>query len=90
MFIDSAATPAYSWFLSYRARARKSFIGGDESTTNAEGRIEIRYLHLGLGHSYTSDPPTGAKRADYVVTTSLGYSLRFRCSEQQSGTNQDC
>jgi putative salt-induced outer membrane protein YdiY len=99
--------------------ARSAFIGEDESTTDVEGRIEIRYLHrkltpetsfiftskifplledlstyraesdlklnyefvkdlffeVGVGHSYTSDPPTGASSSDYVVTTSLGYSF---------------
>jgi putative salt-induced outer membrane protein YdiY len=99
--------------------ARSSFIGEDESTTEAEGRIEIRYLRrnlvpessltftstvyplledfsryraesdlslrreiiadlfleLGIGYSYISDPPTGAAKADYIATTSLGYSF---------------
>jgi len=99
--------------------ARSAFVGDDESTTDAEGRIEIRYLHrkltpeaslvfttkifplledlstyraesdlkliyefvedlffeVGVGHSYTSDPPTDAASTDYVVTTSLGYSF---------------
>ncbi len=99
--------------------ARSSFIGEDESTTEAEGRIEARYryrslapeasiqltstaypvlddlsryrvesdlalrreliedlfLELSIGHSYTSDPPTGASSSDHVVSTSLGYSF---------------
>jgi len=99
--------------------ARSSFIGEDESTTEAEGRIEARYryrslapeasiqltstaypvleelsryrvesdlslrreliedlfLELSIGHSYTSEPPTGASSSDHVVSTSLGYSF---------------
>lgn len=99
--------------------ARSSFTGEDETTTEAEGRIEARYLHrslapeasmqltstayplledpsqfrvetdlslrreliedlfleLSVGHSYDSDPPTGAASSDHVVTTSLGYSF---------------
>lgn len=99
--------------------ARSSFIGEDESTTEAEGRIEARYryrnlapeasiqltsiaypvledlsryrlesdlslrreliedlfLELSIGHSYTSDPPTGASSSDHIVSTSLGYSF---------------
>lgn len=99
--------------------ARSSFIGEDETTTEAEGRVEARYQHrslvpeasiqltstvyplledfssyrvetdlslrreliedlfleLTLGHSYNSDPPTGAASSDHVVTTSLGYSF---------------
>jgi hypothetical protein len=99
--------------------ARSSFTGEDDTTTEAEGRIEARYLRrslvpessiqltsiayplledlsqfrvesdlsfrreliddlfleLSIGHSYTSDPPTGAASSDHVVTTSLGYSF---------------
>lgn len=99
--------------------ARESFIGIEQSTTNAEGRIEARYLHrrlepeasfrmtvtayplledlssyrseadltwrrefaedlfldLTLGYSFLSDPPEGAARDDYALTTSLGYSF---------------
>jgi putative salt-induced outer membrane protein YdiY len=98
---------------------RTSFIGEDESATQAEGRIEVRYLRrnlapetsfrftstiyplledlssyraesdlslsrelyedffleLGIGFSYTSEPPTGASKSDYTATTSIGYSF---------------
>ena len=37
--------------------------------------IEDMFLGLGLNYSYTSDPPTGAAKSDYSVTTSLGYSF---------------
>ncbi len=97
---------------------RESFIGEDESTVNAEGRIQLRYLHrrivpesnitfttnvfplledpsiyrtetdlifrrefiedlyfdVTLSHSYNSEPPTGAQKVDYSLTTSIGYS----------------
>ena len=97
---------------------RESFIGEDESTANAEGRLQVRYLHrsivpesniilttkvfplledpsvyrtetdlifrrefiddlyfdVTLSHSYNSEPPTGAQKVDYTVTTSIGYS----------------
>ena len=99
--------------------ARTSYIGDDQSANQAEGRIEIRYLHrnlapeayftftskiyplledlsqyraetdmsfrrevvedlfldLTIGHSYISDPPTGASSVDYNITTSVGYSF---------------
>jgi hypothetical protein len=85
--------------------ARSSFLGEDESVTEAEGRIEARYRYRNLapeayiqltstafpvpgelsrdrvetdfsiGHSYTSDPPTGASSSDHVVSTALGYSF---------------
>ncbi len=99
--------------------ARTSFIGDEDSTTEAEARLEIRYLRrnlapdtsfrftstiypliedfsryraesdlslrrevyadlfleLGIGYSYTSDPPAGAGKSDYTATTSLGYSF---------------
>ena len=97
---------------------RESFIGEDESTANAEGRLQVRYLHrsivpesnstfttnvfplledpsvyrtetdlifrrefiddlyfdVTLSPSYNSEPPTGAQKVDYTVTTSIGYS----------------
>jgi putative salt-induced outer membrane protein YdiY len=97
---------------------REAFIGEDESTTNAEGRFQVRYLHRNItpeasvtfttnvfplledpsiyrtetdlifrrefiedlyfdvtfNHSYSSVPPTGAEKADYTLTTSIGYS----------------
>lgn len=37
--------------------------------------IEDMFLGVGVNYSYTSDPPTGAAKADYSVTTSLGYSF---------------
>jgi putative salt-induced outer membrane protein YdiY len=37
--------------------------------------IEDVYFDITLGYSYTSDPPTGAEKSDYVITTSLGYSF---------------
>lgn len=37
--------------------------------------IEDMFLGFGLNYSYTSDPPTGAAKSDYAVTTSLGYSF---------------
>lgn len=37
--------------------------------------IEDVYFELSLGYSYISDPPTDAEKADYVVTTSIGYSF---------------
>jgi putative salt-induced outer membrane protein YdiY len=99
--------------------ARQTFTGATESTTDLEGRLEIRYLrrHLSpettmtftskifplledlsvvraetdlifkrefiadlyfevsIGHSFQSDPPDGAEKIDYAVTTSLGYSF---------------
>lgn len=98
---------------------QESFVGNDDSTTQAEGRIQVRYLsrHIDpdsrlsfttniyplledlsqyraetdislkrefvkdlffevlLYHSYASDPPTGAEKGDYGVTTSFGYSF---------------
>ena len=98
---------------------QESFVGSDDSTTQAEGRIQIRYLsrHIDpdsrlsfttniyplledlsqyraetdislkrefvkdlffevlLYHSYASDPPTGAEKGDYGITTSFGYSF---------------
>jgi len=97
---------------------RESFIGEDESTANAEGRLQVRYLHrsivpesnitfttnvfplledpsvyrtetdlifrrefiddlyfdVTLSHSYNNEPPTGAQKTDYTLTTSIGYS----------------
>lgn len=97
----------------------ESFVGDEEGTTNAEGKLSIRYLRrilapstdllfksdifplledlstfrsetdltyrreiiddlfldLSIYHSYASDPPEGAEKEDYGVTTSLGYSF---------------
>ena len=97
---------------------REAYVGDDESTTVAEGRLQARYLQrrivpdsrlsltttvypllsdfsdyraesdlslrrefiedlyldVTLYHSYISDPPTGAEKVDYGLTTSLGYS----------------
>jgi hypothetical protein len=94
-------------------------VTADESETEAEGRIEIRYLRrnlapetsirftstiyplledistyraesnlslsreldedffieLGVGYSYSSEPPTGGAKSDYTATTSFGYSF---------------
>lgn len=99
--------------------SRELLIGEDQSTTQAEGRFEARYLfrrlnpdsslnwttnvyplledfsqfradtnlslkyefikdldfELTLFHSYVSEPPMGAEKEDYGVTTSLGYSF---------------
>ncbi len=99
--------------------AQTSYTGVDENTTEAEGRIEMRYLrrnlipetqitftsvvyplledfsqfraetdlsfkrefisdlffNLSVGHSYISNPPTGASSTDYNIITSLGYSF---------------
>ncbi len=35
--------------------------------------IEDIYFDISIGHSYTSDPPSGGEQSDYAVTTSLGY-----------------
>ncbi len=35
--------------------------------------IDDIYFEISVGHSYTSDPPSGGEQADYAVTTSLGY-----------------
>ena len=97
---------------------REAYVGDDDSTTLAEGRLQVRYLHrrivpdahmslttnvypllsdfsdyrtetdlsfrrefiddlyldLTLYHSYLSEPPSGAEKVDYGLTTSLGYS----------------
>lgn len=37
--------------------------------------IEDMFLGVGLSYSYTSDPPSNAEKADYAITTSLGYSF---------------
>jgi putative salt-induced outer membrane protein YdiY len=37
--------------------------------------IEDLFFEIVVGHSYLSDPPTGASSTDYAVTTSLGYSF---------------
>lgn len=31
------------------------------------------YFEISVGHSYSSDPPSGGAKSDYAVTTSLGY-----------------
>lgn len=36
---------------------------------------EDLFLEIGIGHSYLSDPPTGAASSDYTATTSIGYSF---------------
>lgn len=98
---------------------RETFIGTDPETTNAEGKIEVKFLHrrlepssdisfttnyyprledpgsfrsdsnlnlrrefiddlfldLSVYYRYLSDPPVGAVKEDYGVTTSLGYSF---------------
>ena len=33
------------------------------------------FFDVSIGHSYQSDPPDGAEKVDYAVTTSLGYSF---------------
>jgi hypothetical protein len=35
--------------------------------------IDDIFLEISVGHSYTSDPPSGGAKSDYAVTTSLGY-----------------
>ena len=37
--------------------------------------IEDLFFDLTVGYSYQSDPPEGAQRDDYVLTTSIGYSF---------------
>ena len=37
--------------------------------------VEDLFFDLTLGYSYLSEPPTDAESADYVITTSLGYSF---------------
>ncbi len=37
--------------------------------------FEDFFLDLGVGYSYTSDPPTGGASSDYIATTSIGYSF---------------
>ncbi len=58
--------PSLEDFSSYRAEVdlvlRREF-------------VEDLFFDLTLGYSYLSDPPTDAESADYVVTTSLGYSF---------------
>ena len=97
---------------------RESYVGADEDSTVAEGRIQVRYLHrrlvpdahialttniypllsdfsdyrsetdltfrrefiddlfldITVYRSYLSEPPAGAAKLDYGITTSLGYS----------------
>ena len=54
----------------------------DFSRYRAETDLVIRrefvndlFSDLTIGHSFLSDPPTGAESIDYAVTTSLGYSF---------------
>jgi Protein of unknown function, DUF481 len=35
--------------------------------------IDDIFFEISVGHSYTSDPPSGGAKSDYAVTTSLGY-----------------
>ena len=36
--------------------------------------VEDLFFDITLSHSYTTDPPTGANKTDYTLTTSIGYS----------------
>ena len=36
--------------------------------------VEDLFFDVTLSHSYTTTPPTGAEKADYTLTTSIGYS----------------
>ncbi len=36
--------------------------------------VEDLFFDVTLSHSYTTNPPTGAEKADYTLTTSIGYS----------------
>ena len=36
--------------------------------------VEDLFFDVTLSHSYTTSPPTGAEKADYTLTTSIGYS----------------
>ena len=62
----SKVYPSLEDFSSYRAEVdlslRREF-------------VEDLFFDLTVGYSYLSDPPTDAESADYVVTTSLGYSF---------------
>jgi len=62
----SKVYPSLEDFSSYRAEVdlslRREF-------------VDDLFLDLTVGYSYLSEPPTDAQSADYVVTTSLGYSF---------------
>ena len=54
----------------------------DFSSYRAETDLVIRrefvkdlFFDISIGHSFLSDPPTGAESVDYAITTSLGYSF---------------
>ncbi|NCF24562.1 MAG: DUF481 domain-containing protein, partial [Gammaproteobacteria bacterium] len=36
--------------------------------------VEDLFFDVTLSHSYATNPPTGAEKADYTLTTSIGYS----------------
>ena len=64
--LTSKIYPSLEDFSSYRAELdlsiRREF-------------VEDLFFDLTVGYSYLSDPPTDGESADYVVTTSLGYSF---------------